>query len=255
MANLQPRQHRRRRAAGAEPRPDRRGGRQGRRRDHLAGAEPAGRRPQRSALFVTGRVPIRRAGDGAAPVPGDGSHDWIGWASGDQLPHFVAPPAAGWSTPTSASRRRIFPVFLGRDWFGDWRARRIRELLDTLRQADRRPISPRMQVDVQSDLRAPAACRRCSPCRDRRRCPPRPGAAARLGRQHDDGRAAAADLQRLDGRISTAPCCAKPASRWRRQRPGARVRRLRAVAGGRALVRRRLHAAAASLAGRCARRR
>ena len=47
---------------------------------------------QRIALFVTGRVPIRRAGDGASPVEGaDGAYDWIGWASGDQLPHIVAP--------------------------------------------------------------------------------------------------------------------------------------------------------------------
>jgi penicillin amidase len=42
-----------------------------------------------------------------------------------------------------------FPVFLGRDWFGDWRARRIRELLDS---SDRHTAADfaRMQVDVQS---------------------------------------------------------------------------------------------------------
>ena len=34
-------------------------------------------------MFVTGRVPIRKSGDGAMPVAGaDGAHDWIGWASG-----------------------------------------------------------------------------------------------------------------------------------------------------------------------------
>ena len=46
---------------------------------------------QRIAFYVTGRVPIRRAGDGSVPVPGDGSHDWIGWAAGDQLPHYRSP--------------------------------------------------------------------------------------------------------------------------------------------------------------------
>ena len=34
---------------------------------------------QRIALWVTGRVPVRRAGDGSAPVNGaDGAHDWVG---------------------------------------------------------------------------------------------------------------------------------------------------------------------------------
>lgn len=104
---------------------------------------------QRIALYVTGRVPIRRAGDGAAPVPGDGSHDWTGWASGGQLPHYVA-PASGWLV--NANDRIAppdFPVFLGRDWFGDWRAQRIRELLgrtDRLTPTD----FARMQVDVRS---------------------------------------------------------------------------------------------------------
>ena len=46
---------------------------------------------ERIAMYVTGRVPIRRAGDGSAPVSGDGSHDWTGWASGEQLPHIIAP--------------------------------------------------------------------------------------------------------------------------------------------------------------------
>lgn len=104
---------------------------------------------QRIALYVTGRVPIRRAGDGTTPVPGDGSHDWTGWASGDQLPHYVAPPS-GWLVNTN---ERVappdFPVFLGRDWFGDWRAQRVRELL---RRNNRLTPSDfaRMQVDVRS---------------------------------------------------------------------------------------------------------
>ena len=46
----------------------------------------------RIALFVTGRVPIRRGGDGSVPARGDdGSQDWTGFASGDALPRNVAP--------------------------------------------------------------------------------------------------------------------------------------------------------------------
>ena len=83
-------------------------------------------------LATTGRVPIRRAGDGTLPQPGaDGAHDWTGFASGDALPRIVD-PAEG--TLVNANERTAppgFPVFMGQDWFGDWRARRIRALLAT----------------------------------------------------------------------------------------------------------------------------
>ncbi len=106
---------------------------------------------QRIALFVTGRVPLRRAGDGAAPVPGDGSHDWTGWASGEQLPRYVAPESGRLVNANERIAPPGFPVFLGRDWFGDWRARRIRTLLEA---TDRHTAADfaRMQVDVVSDF-------------------------------------------------------------------------------------------------------
>ena len=83
------------------------------------------------ALYVTGRVPIRRAGDGSRPVHGaDGRFDWIGWASGAELPHYVAPASGRLANANERVAPPDFPVFLGRDWFGDWRARRIRERLE-----------------------------------------------------------------------------------------------------------------------------
>jgi len=101
------------------------------------------------ALYVTGRVPIRRAGDGAAPVPGSGAYDWVGWASGEQLPHYVSPPSGRLVNTNERIAPPDFPVFLGRDWFGDWRARRVRQLLE-----DNNRLTPadfaRMQVDVVS---------------------------------------------------------------------------------------------------------
>ncbi|MDE2200821.1 MAG: penicillin acylase family protein [Rhodospirillales bacterium] len=85
----------------------------------------------RIALFVTGRVPIRKSGDGALPAPGaDGSHDWTGWASGGMLPHIVAPESGRLANGNERVAPADFPVFLGRDWFADWRARRMRALLD-----------------------------------------------------------------------------------------------------------------------------
>jgi len=101
-------------------------------------------------LFVTGRIPIRKAGDGSVPAPGaDGSHDWTGWATGEQLPRYQN-PASG--RLVNANERIVppdFPVFLGRDWFEDWRARRIGEMLQ---ETPKHGVNDflRMQVDVRS---------------------------------------------------------------------------------------------------------
>jgi penicillin G amidase len=105
----------------------------------------------RIALYVTGRVPIRRAGDGSAPVPGDGSHDWTGWASGDQLPQIVAPDSGRLVNANDRVARPDFPTFLGRDWFGDWRSRRIRELLDRPSRLSVADFT-RMQADIRSSF-------------------------------------------------------------------------------------------------------
>lgn len=97
--------------------------------------------------FVTGREPIRKAGDGTAPVPGDGSHDWIGWASGQQLPHSVSPPSGRLLNANEPVWPPGFPVPMAHDTFGDWRARRIGDLLD---KSDRHTPADfaAMQMDV-----------------------------------------------------------------------------------------------------------
>jgi penicillin G amidase len=103
-------------------------------------------------LFVTGRIPIRRAGDGSAPVDGaGGAYDWIGWASGEELPHFVSPASGRLVNANERVAPPDFPVFLGRDWFGDWRARRIRELLAGTPRATPADFAS-MQLDVVSLL-------------------------------------------------------------------------------------------------------
>ena len=98
-------------------------------------------------MFVTGRVPIRKAGDGSAPVPGDGSHDWTGWASGEQLPRSVSPESGRIVNANEPVWQPDFPIFMSRDTFGAWRANRIRELLG---QSDRQTLADfaAMQVDV-----------------------------------------------------------------------------------------------------------
>ena len=102
--------------------------------------------------FTTGRVPVRRAGDGSVPVAGaDGAHDWTGFASGDALPHEVAPPGGRLVNANERTAPPDFPVFMGRDWFGDFRARRIREMLAASNRHDPASFAA-MQVDPRSSF-------------------------------------------------------------------------------------------------------
>ncbi len=101
-------------------------------------------------LFVTGRIPIRRGGDGALPGRGDdGSTDWTGLTGGDALPRFVAPPSGRLVNGNERIAPPDFPVYLGRDWPGDWRARRIRELLSATPSHTAASFAA-MQVDTVS---------------------------------------------------------------------------------------------------------
>jgi penicillin G amidase len=104
------------------------------------------------AFYTTGRVPRRAAGDGAWPVDGaNGTHDWTGFASGTALPHSVNPISGRLVNANEPTVSSDFPVAMGRDAYGDWRATRIRELLS---QSDRQtPDSfANMQVDITSDF-------------------------------------------------------------------------------------------------------
>jgi penicillin G amidase len=107
---------------------------------------------QTIGLFTTGRIPVRAAGDGSAPVPGDGSHDWTGWLSGDQLPHIIAPASGRLINANEPVELPGFEqVMMSHDVFGDWRARRIRTLL----QASERHTAAgfaAFQADVRSSF-------------------------------------------------------------------------------------------------------
>jgi penicillin amidase len=105
---------------------------------------------ERIAQFTTGRIPIRRAGDGAVPVAGaDGAHDWVGFAAGLELPHQIAPASGRLVNANERIAPPDFPVFMGAEWFGDWRAQRIRELLDAKERHAPADFAA-MQVDATS---------------------------------------------------------------------------------------------------------
>ncbi len=104
------------------------------------------------AQFTTGRVPIRRAGDGTVPVQGaDGAHDWTGYAGGSALPRIAAPAGHRLVNANERVAGPDFPVFMGADWFGDWRARRIRQMLAATAKHDTASFAA-MQVDAVSSF-------------------------------------------------------------------------------------------------------
>jgi len=103
-------------------------------------------------MYVTGRIPRRRAGDGSMPVPGDtAAFGWDGWLAFDTLPHRVGPESGRLVNANNRVAPADSAAFLGRDWPGDWRFRRIHALLD----ANPRPsaaIMAGMQRDAVSLL-------------------------------------------------------------------------------------------------------
>ncbi|WP_137176656.1 penicillin acylase family protein [Roseomonas sp. AR75] len=102
------------------------------------------------AQYLVGRTPIRRSGDGTLPVPGwDGEGDWTGFVPFDAMPHVENPETGVLAAANSRPAPKDHPVFLGRDWFGDWRLRRIRELLAARPKHDAQGFAA-MQNDVVS---------------------------------------------------------------------------------------------------------
>lgn len=81
-------------------------------------------------MFLTGRTPARRAGDGTMPAPGwDGSHDWTGWVPFEDMPHAENPASGILVNANNRVQAAGKEPYLGRDWYGDWRFRRIHALL------------------------------------------------------------------------------------------------------------------------------
>jgi acyl-homoserine lactone acylase PvdQ len=83
----------------------------------------------------------------------DDPYGWTGFASGEALPHIVAPASGRLVNANEPVAPPNFPVFMGRDTYSDWRARRIRTLLDSLPKHSTSDFAA-MQVDVVSTYAA-----------------------------------------------------------------------------------------------------
>ena len=101
-------------------------------------------------FYTTGRVPIRKSGDGTFPVDGaDGAHDWTGLVTSEKLPRAIDPPSDELINANNPTVGPDFPVFIARDTYGDWRASRIKFLLG--RGTTQTPASfARIQLDTTS---------------------------------------------------------------------------------------------------------
>ena len=103
-------------------------------------------------MWLTGRTPIRAAGNGRLPAPGDtGTHEWTGFVPFADMPHRVAPESGRLVNANNRVAPPDAAVFLGADWPGDWRFRRIHQLLDANPRPDAALLAT-MQLDAMSLL-------------------------------------------------------------------------------------------------------
>jgi penicillin amidase len=79
------------------------------------------------AMYLTGRTPIRASGDGSLPVPGD--QPWQGFVPFDELPHVENPESGVLVNANNRVSPEGHAVHLSREWYADWRFRRIHERL------------------------------------------------------------------------------------------------------------------------------
>jgi penicillin amidase len=104
-------------------------------------------------FLAAGRIPLREAGDGRAPVPGwDGVHDWAGYIPFQVLPQSLNPP---FGQIVNANNRIVdggYPHLITADWPDPHRARRIQERLSTKLAA-----TVEMSLALQQDTLSRAA--------------------------------------------------------------------------------------------------
>ncbi len=101
-------------------------------------------------FFSPGLVPLRKSGDGLAPVDGaSGAFDWIGMIPFEQLPQLHNPPAGFAFNANNANVPDDHQPNFGRDWEENFRARRIQQFFDTI---DKHSLdtSAEMQADILS---------------------------------------------------------------------------------------------------------
>lgn len=104
-------------------------------------------------FYAPGRVPVRKAGDGLAPVPGwTGTHDWTGYIPFDELPHARNPASGQLVNANNRVTNGAAGARLAAVWPAPYRARRIEARLD-----GRTDLRAEDMTDIQGDAVSLAA--------------------------------------------------------------------------------------------------
>jgi penicillin amidase len=81
---------------------------------------------------ATGRIPIRKAGDGSLPVSGaDDAHEWIGYIPFEKLPSALDPPSGILATANGRITPHGYPYSISTEWDAPWRTARIYRVLES----------------------------------------------------------------------------------------------------------------------------
>lgn len=81
-------------------------------------------------LRTVGEIPVRRAGDGKAPVEGwNALHDWSGTVPYEAMPQVLDPPGGYIITANNRMVQNDYPFLITNDWELPFRAQRIEELV------------------------------------------------------------------------------------------------------------------------------
>jgi penicillin amidase len=101
---------------------------------------------------ATGHVPIRAAGDGSLPVPGeDDSHAWTGYVPYDKMPSVYDPPSGIIATANARVTPKDYPYTLAIEWSAPYRVQRIYKLLGAKKQLTAADMLA-IQTDVVSEF-------------------------------------------------------------------------------------------------------
>jgi penicillin amidase len=98
--------------------------------------------------YAAGLVPVRKQGDGAAPVPGStDDHDWIGFIPFDDLPHSFNPKTGMIATANGRVVPDSYTFFITAKWDAPYRTARIFQLL-----REGNSFTPSDMLRIQTDI-------------------------------------------------------------------------------------------------------
>ncbi len=102
---------------------------------------------------AVGRLPIRVAGDGTLPVPGEDDRDeWTGVVPFDALPSVFDPPSGILATANGRVTPDGYPHVLASQWAAPYRTERIYKLLMSQALESRKKLGAADMLAVQTDV-------------------------------------------------------------------------------------------------------